>query len=506
MKGLILSRRALQTAPRISARLVALAVLGLSAGCAVGPNYVRPQAPVAPAWQTSAPWREVQPRDGLPKGEWWAVFRESELDTLEKQALAANQSLQVAAARYAQAQAALRVQVAAGLPELDVAASGERQRLSGNRPPNGPNPIAGPYTQNAYLLPFNVRYEVDLFGRRRRSVEAARASAQASAADLENARLIVSAELAIDYFRLRQTDAELGTLERAVSALQKGLELVRARHDGGIASGLDVAQEETLLRTTETRATLLLQQRQQLEDAIAVLIGVPSPTLQLARRELSTEPPALALGLPSDLLERRPDVAEAERLMALANAKVGVAKSAFFPSLSLFGSAGWQATTVSSLVHAASALWAIGASAAETIFSGGARRAELAFARAGYQASVASYRGTVLAAIQEVQDEVTGLEVLGAAAEKQEQALAAARRTLEIATSRYTGGLASYLDVVSAQENLLANEEQMVTIRGERLVASVRLVEALGGGWDAASLSVAAPSAPGQGSTTRRPS
>lgn len=473
----------------------AVAVAGaavLAGGCAVGAKYSRPNAPVSASWEVSAPWREGAPRDALPKGEWWGVFQDQELDALEKEARAANQDLQIAEARYGQARAAVRLQVAGSYPSLDATPAAQRQRLSGNRPSNGPVPVSGPYTQSSYVLPFTVSYEVDLFGRRRRSVEAARAAYQASAADLENVRLVVAAELAGDYFSLRQVDSQLGTLERTVAALEKGLELVHRRHEGGIASGLDVAQEETLLRTTQTRATLLLRQRKQLEDAIALLVGRPAPGFRLDRRELGVAaPPALPVGLPSDLLERRPDVAEAERLMAAANAQVGVARSAYFPSLSLSGGGGWLSASLGSLVKAASSFWAVGAAVAENVFDGGARAARVEFARAGYQASVAGYRQTVLAALQEVQDEITGLEVLEQAARTQAQAVAAARRTLEIATSRYTGGLVSYLDVVTAQESLLTNEEEMAVLQGERFVATVRLVKALGGGWDASSLATA---------------
>ncbi len=468
-----------------------LAAAGLAEDCAVGPRYQRPEAPVAAGWQVRQPWREGAPRDAWPKGEWWAVFQDGELDALEKEALTANQTLRMAEAHYAQARAAVRLELAPALPRLDLAPNAERQRLSGNRPTNGPLPLSGPYTQSSYALPFTVSYEVDLFGRRRRSVEAAQAASQATAAELGNARLVVGAELAGEYFSLRQLDSQLATLERTVAALEKGLELVRSRHDGGIASGLDVAQEETLLRTTQTRATLLLQQRKQLEDAIAVLVGRPAPEFHLERRDLASVPPALSPGLPSDLLERRPDVARAERLMAVANAEIGIARAAYFPSVTLSGGGGWLSSSLGSLLKAASTFWAIGASVAENVLSGGARGAQVEFARAGYQASVASYRETVLNAFSEVQDEITALQVLEEAAMTQEQAVAAARRSLEIATSRYVGGLVSYLDVVNAQESLLASEEQMVVLRGERLLATVRLIKALGGGWDPSSLAAA---------------
>jgi NodT family efflux transporter outer membrane factor (OMF) lipoprotein len=277
-------------------------------------------------------------------------------------------------------------------------------------------------------------------------------------------------------------------LNRTVETLKRGLELVDSRHKGGLASGLDVAEEETLLNTTRTQATLLLQQRKQFEDAIAVLVGRPAPDFHIANKELNAEPPALDAGLPSDLLERRPDISEAERNMAVSNAQIGIAKAAYYPSLNLFGQGGWQAADVAKLANVSSTFWAVGANLAESIFTGGARRAQVQFAQAGYDASVASYRQTVLGAFQEVQDDVNGLGVLSEAQQSQQKAVDAARRTLDISKDRYTGGLVSYLDVVTAQQNLLTNEQEMALIQGQRLVTSVLLVKALGGGWDASSL------------------
>ncbi len=325
-------------------------------------------------------------------------------------------------------------------------------------------------------------------GQRRRTIEAAQASLQANAADLENVRLILTAELAADYFSLRQLDTQIALLLRTVDALQKGLDLVNSRHQGGVASGLDVAQEETLLNATRTQATLLKQQRKQFEDAIAVLTGRPAPDFHVVARELFAQPPNLDTSLPSDLLERRPDIAEAERAMAVANAQIGIAKAAYYPSLQLYGQAGWNAAKITQLLNAESGVWAIGANLAQSIFTGGARRAQVQFSQAGYEATVASYRGTVLGAFQEVQDNITGLEVLHNAQESQAQAVDASRRQLDIATSRYVGGLVNYLDVVNAQQNLLSNEQEAAIIHGQRLVTAVLLVKALGGGWDAASI------------------
>ena len=466
----------------------ALLAILFAAGCTVGPNYHRPSATVPAKWDVAEPFREAVPKDGISKGPWWSVFEDEELDTLEKQALDANQTLKVSVARLAQSRAQAALQVSTIFPTFATAPSAERQRLSGNRPTSSQFPPSGPVSQNNFVLPFTVSYEVDLFGKRRRSIESTQAQYQASAADLENVRLLITAQLAGDYFSLRQVDEELRILNRTVETLQKGLQLVDSRHKGGVASGLDVAEEETLLNTTRTQATLLLQQRKQTEDAIATLIGRPAPDFHLLEKELHVEPPPINAGLPSDLLERRPDIAEAERFMAAQNAQIGVAKAAYYPSLNLFGQGGWQASNIARLANVSSTVWAVGANVAESIFTGGARRAQVQFAQAGYDADVAQYRQTVLSAFQEVQDDLTGLLVLDQAVKSQQLAVDSARRTLDISTSRYTGGLVSYLDVVTAQQNLLNSEQQLAIIQGQRLVTSVLLVKALGGGWDASSL------------------
>ena len=457
-------------------------------GCTVGPNYQRATAPVPAKWDVQEPWRESAPKDAVPKGEWWSVFSDDDLNALEKQALAANQTLQAAIANYNQARATTALQVATIFPTAGVGASASRQRYPGNRPQQGSTVPLQTATQNSYSLPFTVSYEADLFGQRRRTIEAAEASYQASAANLENVRLVITAELAGDYFTLRQLDSELGILNRTVDTLRRGLELVQSRHEGGVASGLDVAQEETLLQTTRTQATLLLQQRKQTEDAIAVLVGRPAPGFHLPNKELNAEPPPLNAGLPSDLLERRPDIAQAERQMAVANAQIGVAKAAYYPSLNLFGSGGWETGDIAKLANVSSIFWALGANVAESIFTGGARRAQVEYAKSGYDANVANYRQSVLSAFQEVQDDITGLTVLQQARDTQQLAVDAARRTLDLSVDRYRGGLVSYLDVVTAQQNLLNNEQEAAVIQGQRLVTSVLLVKDLGGGWDASSL------------------
>ena len=493
-----MSRRvALRVALRVassSLRVAAPAALVCAfilAGCTVGPNYKKPDATVPAKWDVAEPWRESAPKDALDKGDWWKVFSDDDLNNFEVQAIAENQTIKISIAHLEQARATAAIQVATLFPTLSGSGSVERQRLSGNRPLNGSTiPIAGPFQQNTFQIPFTVSYEVDIFGRRRRSIEAAEAAYQANAADLQNVRLLITAQVAGDYFNLRQLDSEIGILRRTVDALQHGLDLVNSRHKGGVASGLDVAQEETLLNATKTQATLILQQRKQFEDAIAVLVNRAAPDFHIVARELAGEPPSLNAGLPSDLLERRPDIAESERLMASANAQIGIAQAAYYPSFNLFGQAGWQSADIAKLASIQSIFWAVGANVAEDIFTGGARRAQVQYARAGWDANVASYRQTVLGAYQEVQDELTALNVLSEAQHEQQDTVDAARRTLDISTNRYSGGLVNYLDVVTAQQNLLQNEQQLAVIHGQRLVASVLLVKALGGGWDASSLAI----------------
>jgi NodT family efflux transporter outer membrane factor (OMF) lipoprotein len=463
----------------------ALAVL--LSGCTVGPNYKRPAAPVPAKWDVSPPWREADPKDAVPKTSWWSLFHDDDLNALETELLAGNQTLAVSIATLEQARATAAVQNATLFPTVGVGPTAGGQRYSGNRA-TGSNIPLRPVTQGSFTIPFSVSYEVDLVGKRRRTIEAAQAAYQANTADLENVRLVLTAELAADYFTLRQLDTEIAILNRTVQALQKGLDLVNSRHSGGVASGLDVAQEETLLNTTRTQATLLVEQRKQFEDAIAVLVGKPAPDFHLASRELNAEPPTIDTIIPSDVLERRPDIAEAERQMAVANAQIGIAKAAYYPSLVLFGQGGWNSATLSELFNASSGFWAVGANLTQDIFSGGALRAQMQFSQAGYNGSVAQYRGSVLNAFREVQDNLTGLQVLDSARQSQADAVASARRQLELATSRYVGGLVSYLDVVNAQQNLLSNEQEAAIIQGQRLVTSVLLVKALGGGWDRTSL------------------
>src|SRR6202050_5087309 len=458
------------------------------AGCVGGPNYPRPDAPLAATWKTEGPWRQGEPSDQLGKGDWWTIFGDSELNSLEVQAAAANQDIQVAVTRLEQARAQARIAVAGLYPQANTGPTIGRGSEPGNRPFNPPSSPATTLTSSTFEIPFTVNWEPDFFGRIRRNIESLQGSYQASGADLANTQLTVTAEVGADYFSLRQLDTQIAVLDRTVASFEKGLQLVESRQQGGVASGLDVAQEQTLLDATRTQAILLRQQRAQYEDAIAVLVGQPAPAFRLAFSEISARLPAIPDGVPSDLLERRPDIASAERQMVAANAQIGVAMAAYYPSFPISLSGGLESSGLSTLANANNAFWAVGISAFENILTGGARRAQVQYQQAGYQAAIAAYRGTVLNGFREVEDSLAGLAVLDQAEKTQAAAVADARKALDIATNRYTGGLVSYLDVITAQQTLLSNESLAAQLDGERLVTSVQLIKALGGGWDASSL------------------
>src|SRR3954451_24411033 len=350
---------------------------------AKGPEYQKPTVTTPENWQTPAPWQEAVPLDSLSKGAWWALFGDAELDQYEQRAMANNQSLQAAVARLSEARASARVTAAGLYPELDAGASAARQRLSANRPTNGANIIPTAVSQNVFNIPFTLNYEVDLFGRVRNSVAAATASLQASAADLENVRLLVSSELAADYFQLRELDAELAVVQKAITYQQQALTLVNNRHTGGAASGLEVAQQQVVLDSSITQLSLLQQQRAQFQHALAMLQGLAPAEFIAPVRGLESQPPALPLILPSVLLERRPDIAIAERQTAAANARIGVARAALYPSIPLVGGGGVDSKSISALLNAPSFFWSIGLSAIEPITAGGRNRAQLDYARAG---------------------------------------------------------------------------------------------------------------------------
>ena len=473
----------------------ALASLAFAAGCSVGPRYSRPAAPVpAPdAWKTQPPWEQAAPKDAIPKGAWWQVFHDPALDAYEQQLLQANQSLVAARDRLDQARSLARVATADMFPQLSADPGAVRERGSGNRPLNGEVPTVAnggfsPYTQSVYTIPFSLSYEVDLFGRVRNNVAAANASLQSTAADLQNVQLVLTAELAADYFTLRELDAEWQVVQESVGYQRKGLDLVNNRHEGGISSGLEVAQQAALLDSTLSQLALVQQSRAQYEHAIAVLVGQAASSLNVPIAPLRATPPPVPLGVPSDVLERRPDISTAERLMAYQNAQVGIAHSAFYPHITLSGSGGWQSRDLAALLNAPSLFWSLGADALQPIFEGGRNRANLAAARSGYDQSVANYRQAVLTAFQQVEDGISNLSTLSQALATQGSAVEDARRALAIANNRYIGGVTSYLDVITAQTTLLTSERLETQLLGQQMVSSVYLVKALGGGWDASQI------------------
>jgi len=473
-----------------SAGALALSIAAMLAGCAAGPAYEKPEIAMPVAWKIEPPWRESAPADAAPKGPWWQRFGDPQLDALEAQALANNQTLQIAAARLVQARAQVAGASASLFPQVGLGARATRLKISENRPlSNYASPNVST-VQNDFALALTVNYELDLSGRVRSGVEGARASAEQSAIDLENTRLLVTADLASAYFNLRGLDAELDVLSRSIALQRRALEFVTARHDGGATSGLDVAQQQALLDNTLTQVDVLRRQRDPFEHAIATLTGTPAPLFTLAvdlrpdTRDWA--PPSIALGVPSDVLERRPDVASAERAMAAANAQIGVARAAFYPSILLAPQIGVDSRALGELFNAPSLLWSLGVAATQTIFDGGRIRANVDFAAAGYDATVANYRRVVLTAMQEVEDGITGIAALDRASAQARQAVDSSRRVLEMATSRYEGGATTYLDVINAQQALLGVERQATQLASQRRVTSVFLVKALGGDWQRA--------------------
>lgn len=468
---------------------LAAAAFMLLAGCTTGPAYRRPVVQAPTQWQTQGPWRTAQPGAGLPKGAWWTIFQDAELNRYEARAVAGSPTLAASEARLQQARDVVRITQSGLFPQLSAGLTAERQRVSANRPSTGALPPTTAVTQSAFTIPFTLSWETDLFGGLRRGVETANAQLQSSAAANANVRLVLTAELAADYFSLRETDAEIDAVQANVALQQKALDYVKARHDGGVASGLDVAQQQTLLDSTRTQISLLQRQRAQFEHAMAALIGAAAPEFHVPVRPLQAVPPAIPVGVPSNLLERRPDIAAAERQMAAANAEIGVARSAFFPDVVLAAGGGLQSRAFSSLFNASSTFWSLGVGAVEDIFNGGRNHARLDFARAGHQASVADYRQTVLNAFQEVEDGLSGLSALSTAATSQHAAVSDAQQALGLARNRYDGGLDPYINVITEQENLVNAQRLADQILGQQMVTSVALIKALGGGWDAAALS-----------------
>jgi len=462
----------------------ALVVVVALAGCAVGPDYVRPAVEVPPQWQLEEPWREATPSDAEPKGPWWQRFGDPRLDALQAEALAQSPTLAIASARLVQARAVVASTEAGQLPSATLAARAARQRISANRPLSNYGTPNFATVQDDFTPALAVSYEVDLAGRIRRTVEGARASAEQAAADLENTRLLLGTDLATAYFNLRAIDIELDVVARSLELQGRSLEFVRTRHDLGAASGLDVEQQQALLDTTRTQLDLLRRQRGPFEHAVATLTGTPAPSFRLAPDLRELVPPPVPLGVPSDVLERRPDVASAERAMAAANAQVGVARAAYYPSITITALGGGESRLFGSLFDAPSLVWSLGASLVQPVFQGGRLDANVEFARANYDATVATYRRVVLTAMQEVEDGITGLASLERADAQARIAVETARRVLELANARYQGGATTYLDVITAQQSLLAAERLAAQLSGQRLLTSVFLIKALGGGWE----------------------
>lgn len=463
-------------------RYVLLALAGL-AGCAAGPDYVKPTLDLPAAWRVEAPWRASQPGDALDKGPWWQRFADPTLSRLEQQALDNSPTLALANARLAQSRALLAGSQAVLLPQVGLSERAARQKISANRPLANYNSANFSTVQNDLTVAMAVSYEVDLAGRVQRTVEGAQASAEQAAADFENTRLLLTADVASAYFNLRAVDAEIDAVTRVLALQRRALELITSRHDLGAATGLDVAQQQALLDGTLVQLDLLRRQRGPVEHALASLVGVPAPGFMLATDLRHIDVPAVPLGLPSDLLERRPDVASAERAVAVANAQIGVASAAFFPSMTLGGNLGTERRELPLLFNAPSLLWSVGVSATQALFDGGRTQANIDFTRAGHAATVASYRRIVLQAMQEVEDGITGLSALERASTQAQVAVDSAAKVLQMATARYEGGASTYLDVISAQQALLAAERQAQQLRGQRWLTAVFLIKALGGDW-----------------------
>lgn len=460
----------------------AAAVLVL-AGCAGAPAYVRPDVEMPAAWKLEAPWQEAQPSDAAVRGAWWRRFGDAQLDTLQEQALAASPTIEAAAARLAQARASVDAASAGLFPQLGLSGRAARQRISENRPLTNYNTPSFSTVQNDYALSFNVAYEADLFGRVRSSVGAVQASAEQAAADLQNVRLVLASDLAANYFNLRELDIELDVLAQSIELQRRALELATTRHELGATSGLDVAQQQALLDSTLTQVDVLRRQRDQFEHAIAALAGRPAPLFTLAPETGPRAAPAVPVGVPADILQRRPDVASAERAMAAANAQIGVARAAYYPNITLGPSLGVDSRNLPGLFNASSLLWSLGVSVAQPLFDAGRTDANVAIAQAGYQVTVANYRRVVLTAMQEVEDGITGSAALDRALVQARLAEQSAQRVLQLATDRYEGGATTYLEVITAQQSLLNSQRQVAQLVGQRLLVAVLLVKALGGDW-----------------------
>jgi NodT family efflux transporter outer membrane factor (OMF) lipoprotein len=465
--------------------LLAVALLQFS-GCTVGPNYHTPVAETPQAYKEVGNWKPAQPNDQNLGGTWWTIFQDPQLDALELQVNVSNQNLKAAEAQYQQARAVLRSSRADYYPTVAGGPSATRTRTSKNRPP--PNSVFNGITENDFVLPFDFSYQVDVWGRVRRTVESNREQAQASAADLATVNLSMHADLAIDYFQARSLDAQEQLLNSTVTQYEQALELTLNRFQGGIASEVEVEQAKTQLQTTRAAAIDVGVLRAQYEHAVAIIIGKPPADFSLPPLPLTAPPPHVPISVPSELLERRPDIAAAERRVAAANAQIGVAKSAYYPTISLGATGGFESSSITTLLQGPSGLWTVGLSAVGTLFDGGRRRALTDQARAAYDFQVAAYRESVLTGFLQVEDNLAAVRVLENEAKVQDEAVMAAQRSLDLSITRYKGGVTSYLEVTIAQSAALADQVTAVNILGRRMANTVLLIQALGGGWDRSAL------------------
>lgn len=467
---------------RLAAPLAGLFLLLVPCGCMVGPAYHRPSAPAPPVYKENLPagWKEAQPGDGALRGEWWSLYNDPQLSALASQVEISNQNVLAFEARFREAREAARVARASLYPTLTAAPSASR---------SGPGISGG--MQHTYALSLDASYQADVWGGIRRAVRANTAIAQATAAQLENAKLLYQAELVADYFQLQGLDATRLLLESTVQSFEQSLRITEDRFEGGVASKADIALAQTQLEGARAELTDLGVGRAQLEHAIAVLTGKPPVELSIAPLTAPRPPPAWNLAAPSALLERRPDVAAAERQMAAANEEIGIAKAALFPALDITASGGTETELLSDLLTWPARFWSLGARAAQPIFYGGRLRAQVRLSEAAYDESVANYRQTVLSAVQEVEDSLAGLRILEREADENARAVKAARESLDIANIQYLGGMTNFLQVIIAQTSLLQNQRSAVNVLTRRQLASVALIQALGGGWDAARLPTA---------------
>lgn len=462
-----------------------LATMGASCTRTVGPTYTAPPpAPMATAYKEAPPdgWKDASPNDGALKGKWWTIFHDQDLDALEDQVAISNQNVLAAEARFRQAKDAIVVARSALYPTVGIGTSATHARTS-----TSVSPVAGG-VRNLLAFPvIDFSYQADFWGSLHRNLDASAENAQAAAAQLENAKLLYQAMLAQSYFALRGIDGDIDLLERTLANYDKSLQLTKIRQEGGVATASDVAQAETQLATAKAQMIDLGVARAQLEHAIAILTGKPPQQVSIARKVLSVAPPPIPVVVPSVLLERRPDIAALERQMAAANEQIGIAQAAFYPSIGLGANAGLQGTSLLNLFSWPSRFWSLGPNASQVLFDAGRRKGNLKAATDAFDVAVANYRQAVLSAFQQVEDNLAALRILEQESAVAAQAVAAAERSLEIANAQYKGGTASYLQVVVAQTAALQNERTVIDLLARRFGASVLLIEAIGGGWDASS-------------------